>query len=203
DANVVVAGALQAATNPTMATPIVEATSDGDGQIDATTPAAVTGAFGVVGLTSAGGYYLTATGLGAPDEDGVYNVANSIHDVWAVPETELSDWSDALGLDPEIPAANLPLGEAGGVVGLVRDADGLPISGATVSSANDESGAFIRYLNDDGTFGTMGTSDLGIFVILEPALAEGFEVESGGMVVGGGTAGSANGAIFTLIVNAG
>lgn len=201
-ATVAAVGALQAATNPTGAVPLVDADSDNDGRIDATTPAAVTGAFGLVGLTSAGGYYLTATGLGAPNDEGDYAVANSIHDIWAVPDSDLADWSDALADDAMIPAENLPLGEAGGVVGLVRDSGNQPVAGAVVSSTEDGSGAFIRYLNDDGTFGTDSTSDLGIFVILEPALAESFEVEVGGAIVGGGTAGSADGAIFTLIVNA-
>jgi hypothetical protein len=130
-------------------------------------------------------------------------VGNSIHDIWAVPETDLQNWSDELAMDAAIPPANLPLGEAGGVVGLVRDAAGLPVAAAEVVSTDAGSGAFIRYLQDDGSFTTDRTSDLGIFVIIEPALAEEFEVMVDGMVVGGGTAGSANGAIFTLIVNAG
>jgi hypothetical protein len=195
--------ALQAATNPTGAIPLIEATSDGDGRVDATTPEAVTGAFGIVGLTAAGGYYLTATGLAAPNDDATYNVGNNIHDIWAVPEGDLGDWSSELEMDPEILPENLPLGDAGGVVGLVRDAAGMPIAGAEVVSTNGDSVAFIRYLQDDGTFSTDATSDRGIFVIIAPMLAEVFEVQVDGAAVGGGTAGSADGAIFTLIVNAG
>jgi hypothetical protein len=71
-----------------------------------------------------------------------------------------------------------------------------------VASTDGGSGAFVRYLQDDGTFSIDRTSELGIFVILDPSLAEQFEVTLDGAVVGGGTAGSANGAIFTLIVNA-
>lgn len=202
-ANLLVAAALQAATNPTMAMGIVEATSGADGRVDGTSAAPIMAPIGIVGLTSAAGYYLTATGIASPVDGGSeYEVGTGIHDIWAVPDSDLADWSDALAMDPMIPAENLPLGEAGGVVGLVRDATGLPIGGAVVSSTNAGSGAFIRYLNDDGTFGETGTSDLGIFVILEPALAEVFEVDVGGSVAGTGTAGSANGAIFTLIFNA-
>lgn len=203
-ANVVVAAALQAATNPTGAMALVEATSGADGRIDETSPDALMAPIGIVGLTSSGGYYLTATGLAAPVDGGsTYNVGSNIHDIWAVPESDLQDWSDELSMDPEILPENLPLGDQGGVVGFVRDAAGLPIAGAEVASVDDGSGAFIRYLNDDGTFGVDRTSDLGIFVIIEPSLAEEFEVSVDGAVVGGGTAGSANGAIFTLIVNAG
>ena len=47
------------------------------------------------------------------------------------------------------------------------------------------------------------TSAQGVFVIVDPGLGEDFGVEIGGMPVPGvqGTAGSANGAIFTLIMN--
>jgi hypothetical protein len=204
-ASVIVAAALQAATNPTGAMALVEATSDAEGRIDASSSGPIAAPIGIVALTAAGGYFLTATGVAAPWEDGgsEYNVGTNIHDVWAVPETDLQDWSDELSMDAGIPPENLPLGDAGGVVGFVRDASGNPVAGAEVASTDDGSGAFIRYLEDDGSFSTDRTSDLGIFIILEPALAEQFEVSVDGAVVGGGTAGSANGAIFTLIVNAG
>lgn len=203
-ANVIVAAALQAATNPAGAMALLEGTSDADGRIDAVSEGPIMAPIGIVALSSSDGYYLTATGVAAPaDGASLYNVGNSIHDLWAVPTTDLQDWSDELSMDLEIPAENLPLGDNGGVVGFVRDAAGLPIAGAVVTSTDDGSGAFIRYLNDDGTFSVDRTSDLGIFVIIEPALAEEFEVTVDGAVVGGGTAGSANGAIFTLIVNAG
>jgi hypothetical protein len=47
------------------------------------------------------------------------------------------------------------------------------------------------------------TSAQGVFVIVDPGLGEDFGVEVGGMPVPDvqGTAGSANGAIFTLIMN--
>lgn len=202
-ADVVVAAALQAATNPAGAMALLSATSDADGRIDATSSGPIMAPIGIVALSASDGYFLTATGVAAPADDvSAYNVANSIHDLWAVPSTDLQNWSDELTMDAEIPPESLPLGEAGGVVGFVRDATGQPIAGAEVASTDDGSGAFVRYLNDDGSFGTDRTSDLGIFVIIEPALAEEFEVSVGGAVVGGGTAGSAPGAIFTLIVNA-
>jgi len=201
-ADLVVAAALQAALNPTTATALVSATSDASGQVDASSSGPLMASLGIVGLASAGGYYLTATGLASPNEASAYAVGTSIHDIWAVPAPELSDWSDALGEDDEIAADLLPLGDEGGVVGLVRDGNRQPIAGATVASSKGMKGSIIRYLNDDGTFNPDETSDLGVFVILNPGLGEEFDVSSGGAVVGTGTAGSAAGAIFTLIVTA-
>ncbi len=202
-ADLVVAAALQAATNPTGAMALVEATSDADGRVDAASAGAISAPLGIVGLTAGAGYYLTATGLAAPNRDGSsYDVGTGTHDIWVVPEGELSDWSDALGMDGDVDPKDLPLGDAGGVVGFVRDGAGAPIAGAVVTSTSDRSGAIVRYLNDDGSFGIDSTSDLGIFVILNPGLPESFEAaDAGGAVLGGGTAGSATGAIFTLIIN--
>jgi hypothetical protein len=204
-AGIVVASALNAATNPTMVTAIVEATAGGDGRIDATSAMPISAQLGIVGLVSADGYYLTATGLAAPNEDGSYDPGNGIHDIWAVPTGDLTNWSEALAMDAEIDAGSLPLGDAGGVIGLVRDINtGTPVEGATVVSQNDASTAIVRYLADDGTFNADGTGPSGIFVILEPMLAETFEAQMGGSAISGaGTAGSTNNAAFTLILNTG
>lgn len=202
-ANLVVAAALQAATNPTGAMALVEATSGDDGRVDGTSDAAISAPLGIVGLASADGYYLTATGVSSPGEDmQSYDVGTGIHDLWMVPTGELTAWSDMLAMDAEVPAEALPLGDAGGVVGFVRDASGAPIAGVEVASTSDTSGAIVRYLNDDGTMGTDVTSATGVFFILEPGVPESFEASLDGTVLGGGTAGSANGAVFTLIVNA-
>lgn len=202
DASVVIAGALQAATNPTGAMAIIEATSGADGRIDATSTGPITMVpLGIVALSSGGGYYLTSTGVAAPGPDmQSYEVGTGNHDIWVVPEGELGDWSDALAMDAMIDPGLLPLGDAGGVVGFVRDADGMPLAGATVTSTSDTSSAIIRYLQDDGSFDETMTSDLGIFIILDPSLPEDFEASVGGMVIGSGTAGSANNVLFTLII---
>jgi hypothetical protein len=122
-----------------------------------------------------------------------------------VPTGDLTNWSEALAMDAEIDAGSLPLGDAGGVIGLVRDINtGTPVEGATVVSQNDASTAIVRYLADDGTFNADGTGPSGIFVILEPMLAETFEAQMGGSAISGaGTAGSTNNAAFTLILNTG
>lgn len=204
-ASLTVASALNAATNPTDVMAIVEATSGADGRVDATSTMAISAQLGIVGLVAADGYYLTATGLAAPNDAGGYDPGNGIHDIWAIPTGDLTNWSEALAMDKTIDGGSLPLGDAGGVIGLVRDiATGTPVEGATVVSENDASTAIVRYLADDGTFNADGTGPSGIFVILEPMLAETFVAQMGGSAISGsGTAGSTNNAAFTLILNTG
>jgi hypothetical protein len=202
-AEIVVASALNAATNPTGVTPILTTTASGEGVVDATSEMPISAQIGIVALVSAGGGYLTATGLASPNSGGGYDPGVGIHDIWSVQQADLDAWSTALGMDPMIDAASLPLGDAGGVMGLLRDgATGTPVEGATVVSANDSSAAIVRYLADDGSFGTDATGPSGIFVILDPSLAEEFTPMMGGAAIGGnGTAGSAAGAAFTLVLN--
>jgi hypothetical protein len=200
-----VAAALQAALMPGTATALAMGTSGADGTFDFMSDGQVSAPLGLVGLASADGYFLTATGLASPASGNFYGPANAIHDVWAVPAATLTDYSALLEPDPEFANA-LPLGEAGGVVGLVRDAaTGEPIADATVVSTDpDTTGAVIRYLNEAGDgFDDTSTSSNGIFVLVKPGLGEVFGLEVGGVPVDGetGTAGSANGAIFTLIFN--
>ena len=76
------------------------------------------------------------------------------------------------------------------------------MSGVTVVSVDGGSTAAVRYLQDDGSFTDTQTSALGIFVILDPAVPEVFEASQGGVVIGGGSVGAANGVVFTLIINA-
>ena len=199
-ADLVVAAALQATTSPTGATAIVSATSGSDGRVDATSDAPIMAPLGIVGLALADGYYLTATELAVPVEGTSYEVGTRNHDIWAVPSSDLTDWSDSLSMDPEVGGDLLPLGEAGGAVGLIRDSTGAALPGAVVTSAVDGSTAVVRYLNDDGTFNSTGTASSGIFVIIDPFVPEDFEASIDGTVVGGGTASSAAGALFTLII---
>jgi len=204
--NVVVAAALQAATGPATATPIVEGVTDGDGHFDVTSEMPIMAQIGIVALVSGDGFYLTATGIASPNDDSSYDVGNPTHQWWAVPTGALTAWSDALAMDAEIGALEgvLPLGDEGGVVGLTRDgATGDAVGGAVVVPEDpDGSSAIVRYLQDDDTWGPDATGSSGIFVIINPSLAEEFHVEVDGATVSGtGTAGSASGAIFTLIMN--
>jgi len=202
DADMIVVGALQAATNPTGAMALASDVSAGDGRVDTETAGPPIAPIGLVALSERSGFWLTATGLASPGDDGTsYGVGHDVHDLWVVSENAATAWSNMLALDPAVDPTSLPLGDEGGVVGLVRDSSGTPVAGAAVTSTSGGSGAIVRFLNLDGTFNASATTDLGLFVILEPALAEEFEVTVAGMVVGGGTAGSANGAIFSLAVD--
>ncbi|MFO0637178.1 MAG: hypothetical protein U0168_30500 [Nannocystaceae bacterium] len=202
-ATVKVAGALNAITNPAGATALASATSGSDGRIDVTTEMPINQAIAIIALVEGSDGYLTATGLASPVMGSVYAVGTGIHDLWLVPSAKLTAWSTALGADPEIDAASLPLGDAGGVIGLVRDATGMPIAGATVVPADASSGAVVRYVAADDTITADMTTDTGIFVVIGAAqTGEDFEARMGDTVLADGTAGSANGAAFTLILNA-
>lgn len=201
-----VVGALTAIGDPQGAPGLVTATSDASGQIDATSTMPISQGLGLVGLISGTGLYVTATGLAAPfDGTTMYGPLNGIHDIWGVPEASLTTWSGFLSMDPDpMVAAAVPLGDNGGVIGLVRDfASSAPLAGAVVKPEGMGSKALVRYLNTDGMgFGPDMTGDSGIFVILNPGLAEKFTVEVGGMPTGlSGTAGSAKNAAFVLIFN--
>ncbi len=160
-----VAAALNAITNPAGADALAEATSGADGRLDVTTEVPISAAIAIIALVEAPGAYLTATGLASPAEGSAYGVANGIHDLWLVPTASLDAWSTALGTDVDVPAELLPLGDAGGIVGLVRDAAGMPIAGAVVEAAPG-SAAVIRYVAADNTIVADATTDTGIFVIL-------------------------------------
>lgn len=195
--------AVSAAADPVGAMAMVTDISDGGGRIDVLTPGEVNDSFGLVALLEAPGYRLTGLPVVEPLEGTTeYGVGNDVHDLWLVSDVALTAWSNMLSLDPAIPPAELPLGVAGGAVGRVRDAAGLPVSGATVSSTSMVSQALVRYLDDDGTFGTTATGSLGLFVIIDPNLAESFEAELDGMSLGTATTTSAAGAVFALVFTA-
>ena len=193
-----VIGALSALSDPGMATPVLTGTADANGQVDVTSTEPITEGIGIVGIITGGDYYTTATGIASPTA-GVYGPMNGNRDIWAVPSAKLTEWSGYLMPDAEI-APSLPLGDAGGVVGFVRDGTGAPKAGAKIISASmgDATKAKVRYLADDGlSFNSDATGTSGIFILVGPGLAERFMVEGGTVE---GTAGSAKLAAFVLIL---
>src|SRR5690606_20957034 len=135
-------------------------------------------------------------------DGGGYPVGVGNHDLWVVPAATLTAWSDVLEGDAGLPENSLPLGERGGIVGLVRDSTtGDPISGASVASLADTNNAVIRYLDDAGGFNDQVTGDSGIFVIFgAPTTGETFAATVDGTEIASQQAGSAAGVIFTLIL---
>ncbi|MEZ4450816.1 MAG: hypothetical protein R3B09_15150 [Nannocystaceae bacterium] len=203
-----VIGALAALGDPSTAEPLVQGNSDTMGVFDFTTASPISAGIGIIGLVVLDNYYLTATGLASPVTGSSYGPLNTIHDVWAVPTKDLTAWSDILAMDAELMAVDppvLPLGDAGGVVGLVRaKGSGAPVAGAKIVGKGGSTGALIRYLNEakDGFTSDM-TSSNGIFILVKPGLAEEFTVDIGGTIHDEAVnkAGSAPGAAFTMILN--
>ena len=201
-----VLGALTALQNPVDGAADLTAMADANGQVDAISAAPFAAAFGEVGVVKGGSYYTTATGIAAPLDGGGYGPMNGNHDIWAVPADKLTEWSGYLATDPEFMIADpmkavLPLGERGGVIGFVRDrTTGMGVAGKTIVGADDGmTDATIRYLSEDGmSFNPDMTGSSGIFVLVNPGLAEAFAVEG---TMTAGSAGSALNAAFVLILS--
>lgn len=193
-----VIGVLSALGDPANATPVAKGTADAMGKVDFVSADALKEGIGVVGIVGAGKYYTSATGL-ASQTAGKYGPMNSIRDIWGVPTAKLTEWTGLLMADADA-MPFLPLGDAGGVIGLVRDAaTSVPKPGAKVLPVNDNSNALVRYLSDDGlSFNSNATGTSGIFILVNPGLAEQFTVEGSPDV--SGAAGSAKGAAFVMIL---
>jgi hypothetical protein len=202
DASVSVVGAFAAASNPVAARANAIATLSGDdnGRVDAVAADVNSTPLGVVALTSADGYFLTATGLGAPFSDTTdYPAGNTIHDLWLVSTDTLDNWSTLLAEETELADA-LPLGEQGGVIAFVRDVmTGEPLAGAVVRSTNDTSDATVRYLTEEGdTFGLDQTSEQGIAIILNPGIGENFGAYLDDQLISTNVAGSASNVVMVV-----
>lgn len=197
-----VVSAFAAAGNPVAAQARAIATlaSDANGVVDGVAEQVNGTALGVVALSSADGYFLTATGLGAPFADTTdYPAGNAIHDLWLVSTDTLDSWSTLLAEETGLAPA-LPLGAQGGVIAFVRDVvTGEPIAGAVVRSESNTSNANVRYLADDGqSFTEDETSARGIAVILSPSLGENFGAYLNDVRISTNLAGSAPNAIMVV-----
>lgn len=198
---VTIHNAFQVGTLGIMGAPVVAmATSDAMGRFDTTIMP--DDMIGMVAIVQADGFRATATGLAKPGPTGDYEPSNAIHDIFVVRESDLTTWSDALAGDAAV-ADHLPLGEAGGVVGVARNRyTGEPVAGLTIVSKTngDATMAVIRYLQDDGTFTSDTTGAPGVYVLVNPALAEEFEAELDGTIVStrANKAGSGPPGVFTM-----
>lgn len=196
------AAALNAITNPAGADALAMATSGADGRVDVTTEVPISAAIAIIALVEGPGAYLTATGLATPAEGSAYAVATGIHDLWSVPTASLDAWSTGLMTDVDVAPELLPLGDAGGIVGIVRGPDGAPIAGAVVEPVEAGGESVIRYVGTDDSIVADATTETGLFIIVGAVgTGEDFQATVDGTVVADGTAGTANNVVFTLILN--
>ncbi len=177
--NVDVIGGPSALQDPEGALALDSAVSDKDGIFAINAGEVVTKEPMAIGArVRLDGFFLSLTGLSEPEIGGtIYPPGVRNHDVWAVPQSMVDEWSSLLQSDP-ILKNFAPLGVNGGAFGRVRDADTgqPPAEPVVLKSRHPESQAFIRYLNDDGTAfveGQSGTS--GLYLILNASLAEKFD----------------------------
>lgn len=193
-----IVGLLGAIGDVNNAAALVAGSSDAAGIIDITSMNPVAEGIGVVSVVTGGPLFTTCTQVASP-KAGKYGPMSDRHDLWGVPSATLAEWSGFLMKDPAL-AANLPLGEQGGLVGIVRDNTGQPVAGAVVKPQNLNSKAQIRYLSADKTgFAADKTASSGIFVLVATGLAEKFEVVGfPGVTI---TATSAKSAIFVSILD--
>lgn len=194
---------LTALQNPDGAPILLAATADSEGRVDTVSEEPIAPGIGLVGLVVGAGLTPTSNVLAVPLANGPYGRTNTFHDLWVAQTPLLEGWSALLQADPEA-APHLPLGVAGGVLGIVRErATGSTVAGAIVTPLETPSGAVIRYLNAarDG-FQSEATAEHGLFVLLHPGVGERFFVEVDGMALESaqGQARDAPGSISTLLL---
>ncbi|MGH1339997.1 MAG: hypothetical protein ACRBN8_00490 [Nannocystales bacterium] len=189
--------ALDALTMPATAEPVASGTANDDGEVDFVSDGPISSPIAII--ATVGGtadYFLTATGVAG--DDGGYAPGTGLHEFFAVPNASLDAWNDSL--DGVADDKLLPVGVAGGIVGFVRDANGDPVAGATVSPETDGSGAAIYYPQADDSVSEMMTDETGLFIAVGgAATGEDFVATADGLS-GSGTAGTAANVVFSLVL---
>lgn len=205
--DVEVCGAIAVMMDPANAPAVVTGTSDEDGKyaIDAGEEA-TSQSVGLVARVTGEGYYLTVTGLVEPElGEGQYPPGVRNHDVKMMPQSMLDEWSGYITDFDSGLSGYVPLGDNGGAIGSLRHVEnGEGVAGATLVSQLDTSTAIILYLNEDmDGFNDVETSSNGMFVILEPALAEKFDAWKDDEIISrlAGTFGETFGAIYSNTVH--
>jgi hypothetical protein len=206
DLEIKITGALSAVMNPSGAPALATVTTDANGEFDVTGGTEFTTTpLGIVAIAEATDYYLTITGLVEPElEGGVYPQGVRNHDIKAVSQAKLDEWSGMLASFDEL-AAYLPLGPAAGAVfGKIRYLeDGSAVSGAVITSESGSTSALIYYLNEaeDG-FNQTETGGSGIFAMFNPGLAERFVAMKDGVMVSRSpaTVGQTAGSIYAATI---
>lgn len=180
-------GAIDISQNPTGFPVANTLISDANGRVDTMLTGDTTRlTLGIMAVVEADGYYPTLTGLAKPEAGcGFYEPGIRNPDIKMIKTDDLTRLSDALLAGHPTLADNLPLGEKGGVVGVIRNVNtGETVSGIKIRSANSASVAQLYYLNDSrDAFTTDMSSSTGIFVILHPGMAEDFSAYQNDVIV--------------------
>ncbi|MBN2803986.1 MAG: hypothetical protein JXR91_12910 [Deltaproteobacteria bacterium] len=182
--------------------------SDADGKVDALLTGDTTAVpLAIIVVAESDIYYPTSTGLVTPEAGcGMYPPATRNADIKLVKKDDLTSLSQALESSYPEEKDNLPLGDQGGVLGVIKGVDtGDGIEGTVIKSTNDTTASKIYYLNEarDG-FTTDKTSSNGIFVILHSGLAEEFSAFINNKVISRrpATAGETKGVLFATTLQA-
>lgn len=202
-------GALDVVQTPVNFPVLDSATTDDEGHIDILLSGDATDVgVGVVTVTGADGYYPTTTGMAEPELGcGIYPPGTRNHDIKMIKTEDIDNFSDMLAADfPDlVEEGKLPLGEEGGVLGsILHVLSGDGVAGATLASQKDNSAARVFYLNETmDHFTEDAASSNGIFVVLNPGLAEKFDGVVNGEIASRRHAsmGESKGVLFTTIVH--
>ena len=180
-------GALDISMNPTGFPVVATLTSDASGIVDGVLSGDETDvSLGIIAVIEADGYYPTSTGLVKPEAGcDMYPAGIRNPDLKVMKTTDLTRLSDTLLASYPALADHLPLGQKGGVVGIIRNVDtGETVSGLTLRSTHDGSVAEIYYLNEaEDAFDMVASTASGIFVILKPGMAETFDAMQNDTIV--------------------
>lgn len=196
--DVKIVGLLSALVEGKNAAAVVMGSSNGAAIVDITSAMPLAEGIGVAAMLAGGSLFTSFTLVASPMQ-GQYGPMSDHHDLWGVPSATLTQWSGFLMKEPAL-AANLPLGDQGGTLGIVRDNTGQPIAGAKLQSQMPNSKAQIRYLSENKLgFNPDQTASSGVFVVLGPALAERFELVGNPKVFA--TANSAKQAVFVMVLD--
>ena len=206
------APALEAATDAESAwtKPLSKTLVDERGRFDISTDLTGT-TLGVLGLVGGGEYARSANGVAVvlptqPEGCSLcYGEGSDAHDLFAIPQTLLTTWSEALASDNDYIKARLPLGKRGGTLGLVRVLEtGEPLAGVSIESEIENGTGQVRYLEEDlRSFSQKVTTKTGAFVVVGPSLAQGFNAVIKGkkLTVRPNLAGTTPGSVLVMLYN--
>ncbi len=201
-----VGGGFDVSQNPTGFPVAAEITSDKNGKIDELLTGKTTKLpLAIVVVGEAKDYYPTSTGVSTPEAGcGIYPPATRNADLKMIKKADLTALSDALKNSYPDESDNLPLGDKGGVLGVIKFVEtGAGVKDTVVKSTIDTSKTRIYYLNkaQDG-FTKDKTSENGIFILIKAGLAEEFVAYKNNKIISRrpATAGETSGVLFTTTI---